>query len=385
MTSKQDLKEAQIAIQQAALAVRAGDRASGRRWASLAARLDPANEQPWLIMAAMASPQASVAYCKRALELNPSSEAAKKAMEWASARLAQEQAAQAAAAQAPAAPPVTAKAAPSHERTAPVAVKPAPAQAHARKAPRWAALVWIAVFLGLCAIVLSGAWIVSAGYNTPARAISALFTTPTATLAQAVDQETATRPAETPSGPRTTLTPLQPVPYTATPTLTPTVTPTPTETPSPTPTETPTEVPPTDTAVPPTEELVVVVPPIPPDVDSAQRWIDVDLTNQTLYAYEGSSLVQTFIVSTGTWQHPTVTGQYHIYVKYRYADMSGPGYYLADVPFVMYFYEGYGLHGTYWHNNFGTPMSHGCVNLRTDEAGWLFEWSDVGTLVNVHY
>ena len=47
--------------------------------------------------------------------------------------------------------------------------------------------------------------------------------------------------------------------------------------------------------------------------------------------------------------------------------------------------EGYGLHGTYWHHNFGTPMSHGCVNLQTDDAGWLFGWASVGTLVNVHY
>jgi lipoprotein-anchoring transpeptidase ErfK/SrfK len=101
------------------------------------------------------------------------------------------------------------------------------------------------------------------------------------------------------------------------------------------------------------------------------RWIDVDLTNQRVYAYEGETVVNSFIVSTGTWQTPTVTGQYKIYVKYRSAKMSGPGYYLPDVPYIMYFYKGYGLHGTYWHNNFGTPMSHGCVNLTTGDAGWL--------------
>ena len=115
------------------------------------------------------------------------------------------------------------------------------------------------------------------------------------------------------------------------------------------------------------------------------RWIDVDLTNQMVYAYAGDALVNSFLVSTGTWLTPTVIGQYHIYVKYRSAPMSGPGYYLPDVPYIMYFYKGYGLHGTYWHNNFGTPMSHGCVNLRTDEAAWLYNWASVGTLVNVHY
>jgi lipoprotein-anchoring transpeptidase ErfK/SrfK len=106
---------------------------------------------------------------------------------------------------------------------------------------------------------------------------------------------------------------------------------------------------------------------------------------QAAYAFRGQELIRSFIVSTGTWLHPTVTGQFRVYVKYRYADMSGPGYYLPDVPFVMYFYEGYGLHGTYWHNNFGTPMSHGCVNFSIDDAGWLFDFAEVGTLVNVHY
>ena len=91
-----------------------------------------------------------------------------------------------------------------------------------------------------------------------------------------------------------------------------------------------------------------------------------------------------FIVSTGTSAHPTVTGQFRIYVKLRSTAMAGPGYYLPDVPFTMYFYKGYALHGTYWHSNFGMPMSHGCVNLRTSDAEWLFNWASVGTLVNVH-
>jgi lipoprotein-anchoring transpeptidase ErfK/SrfK len=78
-------------------------------------------------------------------------------------------------------------------------------------------------------------------------------------------------------------------------------------------------------------------------------------------------------------------GQFRIYVKYTYDDMAGPGYYLANVPYVMYFYRGYSLHGTYWHDNFGQPMSHGCVNLPTPHAQWLFNWAQVGTMVNIHY
>jgi hypothetical protein len=76
---------------------------------------------------------------------------------------------------------------------------------------------------------------------------------------------------------------------------------------------------------------------------------------------------------------------YHIYTRLRYTDMAGPGYYLPNVPYTMYFYKGYGVHGTYWHNNFGTPMSHGCVNLSIPDSEWLFNFASVGTVVNVHY
>jgi lipoprotein-anchoring transpeptidase ErfK/SrfK len=123
---------------------------------------------------------------------------------------------------------------------------------------------------------------------------------------------------------------------------------------------------------------------LPDGVGADEHWVDVDLSDQMAYAYQGTQLVNSFLVSTGTWLHPTVTGQFRIYVMYRWADMAGPGYYLPNVPYVMYFYKGYGLHGTYWHHNFGTPMSHGCVNLRTEDAGWLFDWASVGTVVNVH-
>ncbi|NPV75914.1 MAG: L,D-transpeptidase [Anaerolineae bacterium] len=115
-----------------------------------------------------------------------------------------------------------------------------------------------------------------------------------------------------------------------------------------------------------------------------ERWIEVVLSQQTLYAYEGDQLINSFIISSGTWMYPTVTGNFQIYAKYRYSTMAGPDYYLPNVPYAMYFYRGYALHGTYWHNNFGTPMSHGCVNLRTDDAAWLYEWASIGTLVNVH-
>ena len=126
-------------------------------------------------------------------------------------------------------------------------------------------------------------------------------------------------------------------------------------------------------------------PTIPPPSSASGRWLDLDLSEQRITAYEGSTPVRSTVVSTGLPRTPTPTGQYRIYVKLLADDMAGPGYYLPAVPYTMYFYRGYGIHGTYWHSNFGTPMSHGCVNPPTPEARWFFNFSSVGTLVNIHW
>ncbi len=118
---------------------------------------------------------------------------------------------------------------------------------------------------------------------------------------------------------------------------------------------------------------------------SAGKEIVVDLSDQRVYAYENGQLVRNVLVSTGLYNTPTVQGDYRVYVKYESQTMSGPGYYLPGVPYVMYFYQGYSLHGTYWHNNFGQPMSHGCVNLPTPEAQWFYGWAEIGTPVHVQY
>jgi lipoprotein-anchoring transpeptidase ErfK/SrfK len=139
---------------------------------------------------------------------------------------------------------------------------------------------------------------------------------------------------------------------------------------------------------PPPSPLISSPTPVPsptlPSVMGTGHWIDVDLSEQVLTAYEDWTPVRVITVSTGLPGTPTPVGQFRIWVKFRADDMEGPGYYLPDVPYAMYFHLGYGLHGTYWHNNFGQPMSHGCVNLPTTDAEWLFNWSEVGTLVNVH-
>lgn len=114
---------------------------------------------------------------------------------------------------------------------------------------------------------------------------------------------------------------------------------------------------------------------------AGEKWIKVDLSEQKTYAYEGERLLRTFIVSTGVPDSPTVTGEFRMWVRTPIQDMyggsraSGDYYYLEDVPWVQYFYQDYGFHGTYWHDNFGQPMSRGCVNMTIDDAKWLFDWA----------
>lgn len=116
---------------------------------------------------------------------------------------------------------------------------------------------------------------------------------------------------------------------------------------------------------------------------SNKRWIQVDLSRQRLIAWEGGTPVFGVIVSTGKNSTPTPTGVFNIYVKLEKTRMRGEDYDVPDVPHTMYYKGGYGIHGAYWHNNFGTPVSHGCVNVAPNHAKKLFNWASVGTTVVV--
>lgn len=112
----------------------------------------------------------------------------------------------------------------------------------------------------------------------------------------------------------------------------------------------------------------------------AQR-IEIDLSDQQLVAYEGALPVWRAGVSTGKDKFETPTGTFAVYGKLLYDDMTGDlqgeEYDVRKVPYVMYFHQGYAVHGTYWHNQFGTGtrLSHGCVNLSMDDAEWLWNWA----------
>lgn len=375
------LAEARELVIKARESLRRGDKPSAWRFGEQAVLLVPEMEDAWLVLAAAdADPNESLAYAEKALAINPSSTRARQGVEWAKGRIQQATVAkEAAVGFVSIAPPI----------------QQVPQTPTSNAKPNSRPFIYAAGVFGLllCALGIFAAY---SAVTHPALA---------SIVNRAPTQENQWAPMEIakPAGLSSGGNGLAPQADVSTATPKPTKTPAAaTETPEPEPTDASdaATVTPQATETPGSLAMEIVedtptsayVAPQPsgelPEVarsGNGTRWIDVDLTNQAVYAYEGDEIVNSFIVSTGTWLTPTVTGQYKIYVKYRSAKMSGPGYYLPDVPYIMYFYKGYGLHGTYWHNNFGTPMSHGCVNLRTDEAAWLFNWASVGTLVNVHY
>lgn len=138
----------------------------------------------------------------------------------------------------------------------------------------------------------------------------------------------------------------------------------------------------------------VTVDPPPAGVQPGERWIEIDLFEQTLAVYEGERMVYATLISSGrrgfTW---TPSGLFRIWGKFATAKMNNPDvqdgspiwYYLEDVPWTMYFNGPYALHGAYWHDSFGFTRSYGCVNLPPRDARWLYNWANVGTPVWVHF
>lgn len=131
-------------------------------------------------------------------------------------------------------------------------------------------------------------------------------------------------------------------------------------------------------------EIVAVPERIYNQTRNNYKYIEVDLSKQELYFWQNGTKLGKFMISSGTNQTPTPKGEFAIYRKRPSVLMSGPDYYLPGVPWVTSFSGAYTIHGTYWHDNFGNQMSHGCVNMRTPEAKFIYDWSDIGTPVIVY-
>lgn len=121
------------------------------------------------------------------------------------------------------------------------------------------------------------------------------------------------------------------------------------------------------------------------------REIDVNLATQTVSAIENGVVVDSWRVSSGAGEFPTNTGSFAVGWKTASQNMGNrdltqaPNYFQPDVKWVMYFNGDEALHGVYWHNNWGTPMSHGCVGMPESAAQWLYDWAPEGVNVYVHY
>ena len=118
---------------------------------------------------------------------------------------------------------------------------------------------------------------------------------------------------------------------------------------------------------------------------TTERWIEINLSTQRLIAWEGGTSVYAVIVSTGQAATPTPTGIFSIYTTYEVTRMQGEDYDVPDVPYAMFYDGNYAIHGAYWHNSFGVPVSHGCTNVAVDHAAWLYNWASIGSPVVVHY
>ncbi|GAB4276863.1 MAG: hypothetical protein Kow0080_27460 [Candidatus Promineifilaceae bacterium] len=344
-TSQADIHHHLDAVRQA---VKNGRIAQARHLLYQILQDNPENFQAWLWLAYTApNAKASKGYIDHAARLKPNHPAIAKARAWLAKK----------------------------ETAVPTTVT-APTSARYEKA-------LTTTLAGLLVVLLASAAILGwtqffPNKNAPQPALAAqnsLPATPTAVLSS-----TAVFPTTEPTTAATTIPTFTPTTHNPPPTWT--VTPPPTNTPTSTPTPTPTLMP-----------TVVGLNAIwnsvrPLDVGPTERWIDVDLSSQTLTAYEGDTAVFTTKISSGLPDFPTVTGQFRIWYRTTSQTMDGRrlgyDYYLENVPHVMYFFEDYAIHGAYWHNNFGQPMSHGCVNVSLPDAKWLYEFATLGTVVNVH-
>ena len=380
---------AKEAIRRSRIALKKGDKDLARRWAEKAASLAPNLEDVWLLLAASSRPQISVHYLARALAINPHSKRAQKGMIWAKKRLT------------PQKPPSTSSAvlnetAKKLERTQPtqtikdtqktksapiaVGVPLLPIQSVAETQPNQAVASKGKSRFGrqslpallITIILVSIVWTLMPRFTAFAANMNA---PPTATFSQKHWGEAQmNKPTYTPS---------------------PTATFTPTNTPLPTLT-------PTNTSIP-TETLVPTKEPVPTAVEEVYeddgysygggKYVLVDISDQHLYAYEGDTLVYSFVASTGM-NGATATGSFSILNKIPNAygstwDIWMPSwlgiYWVGSMQNGIHALPIMSNGATLWDGYLGTPISYGCIVLGSYEAQLLYNWVDIGTPVDIQW
>ena len=378
MTS--NLKIGKYAVQVALKELRHGKKQAARSWAQHAVEMAPGLEEAWLVLAAVAEPRASLEYIKKALEINPDSQRARQGLSDVQQRL--EKISQVEPAQTP-------------HPSAPVLKK-----RNTRFLLGWFRLFPVYALAIFALVILTRlafqSRLVSA-YAYPAdkqelivlQPISSSTSIKTMTVqAQSTETTTATAlPTDTPS--------FTPLPTeTSTPTALPTETSTPTALPTETvpPTALPTETfPPTQSPAPTLKAAPVIISPTQSVNASAEKRIVVRISEQHLYAYQGDTLVQSYVISTGA-ENSTQIGSFPILDKIPEAWSDPWGFWMPD--WLGIYWAGStenGIHAlpvlsngnVIWEDALGTPISHGCVVLNPADAQSLYDWADIGTQVDI--
>ncbi|MBT3322895.1 MAG: L,D-transpeptidase family protein [Anaerolineae bacterium] len=375
---------AKEALRRSRSALRKGNKDIARAWAEKATLLAPNLEDAWLLLAATSRPQLSLRYLERALAINPQSKHAQKGMIWAKTKLAQKQKVKVLFST-----QEKAKVVEKTQPTKPISevntltgipfstpklikdTQPNKAIASQEKPRFWRQSLPALI---ITVVLVSLVWATFPRFVIFAEEMSA---TPSATIIQEHWGEAdINKPTYTPS-PTATFTPT----LTPTNTATPTSTSTPTETPLPTATPYPTKKP-----APPAE-------PEPEYIPSGEKYVLVDISEQRLYAYQGNTLVYSFIASTGM-NGGTATGNFSVLNKIPSAYGSTWDIWMPS--WLGIYWAGSlqnGIHAlpimsngaTLWAGYLGTPISYGCVVLGSYEASLLYNWVNIGTPVNIQW
>jgi lipoprotein-anchoring transpeptidase ErfK/SrfK len=365
------------ALNRATEALQRGDKHAARTWAQIAASIAPNMEDPWLILAAVARPRASIAYLERALEINPQSKRARAGLEWAHQQQANEQTQS-----------VKRKVQTSSARVGlptqinPIAQRGKPSFQIPPKAVS-GIRISIPILLLILALCLIAIWAVWPGVGS---SVSAAF------LSNPANSQDSHILSWLPVGlAKPTDTPLPTA--TSTPTVTPSPTLIPTETSSPTPTPTATSTftatpVPTNTAQP-SEGQESPVPQLPA---GGKKLIVVSIHQQHLYAYQGNTLIYSFVASTGG-NNSTRTGTFSILDKIPKAYGENWNFWMPD--WMGIYHVGSmenGIHSLpllpngqrLWGDSIGTPITYGCVVLGVQDSQELYDWATVGTTVQIN-